>query len=57
MSLTVQQIVMDAKNLANKLKDSNNAADALLNQGQTVHRQIDTMKQVSFLFLLVLFYM
>lgn len=45
MSLTVQQIVMDAKNLANKLKDSNIAADALLNQGQTVHRQIDTMKQ------------
>lgn len=45
MSLTVQQIVLDAKNLASKLKESNNAADALLSQGQNVHRQIDTMKQ------------
>lgn len=46
MSLTVKQIIMDAKTLALKLKESNNAADNLLCQGQSVHRQIDTMKQV-----------
>uniref|UniRef100_A0A0A9XYV0 FGFR1 oncogene partner 2 n=1 Tax=Lygus hesperus TaxID=30085 RepID=A0A0A9XYV0_LYGHE len=47
MSLTIHQIVLDAKNLAVKLKESNSTADNLLSQGQTVHRQIDIMKQYS----------
>ncbi|XP_073998915.1 FGFR1 oncogene partner 2 homolog [Rhodnius prolixus] len=45
MSLTIQQIVLDAKNLALKLKDSNLVADNLISQGQTIHRQMDIMKQ------------
>ncbi|KAF6215994.1 hypothetical protein GE061_000331 [Apolygus lucorum] len=47
MSLTIHQIVLDAKNLAVKLRESNSTADNLLSQGQTVHRQIDIMKQYS----------
>lgn len=46
MSLTIQQIVLDAKNLAVKLKEANSTADNLLSQGQNVHGQIDIMKQV-----------
>ncbi|BES90862.1 Protein of unknown function (DUF837) [Nesidiocoris tenuis] len=47
MSLTIQQIVLDAKNLAVKLKEANSTADNLLSQGQNVHGQIDIMKQYS----------
>ncbi|XP_014256439.1 FGFR1 oncogene partner 2 homolog [Cimex lectularius] len=45
MSLTVQQVVSDAKNLALKLKERNDTADKLILQGHTVHRKIDIMKQ------------
>jgi len=47
MSLTVQEIVLEAKNLANKLKEQNSIADFLLSQGQCVHKQLDAMKQYS----------
>ncbi|PSN42827.1 FGFR1 oncogene partner 2 [Blattella germanica] len=45
MSLTIQQIILDAKRLANRLKEHDSAADALLSQTQSVYKQIDAMKQ------------
>lgn len=59
MSLTIQQIILDAKRLAGRLKERETEADALLTETQTAYRQIHTMKQVigtasNFLFELVL---
>lgn len=45
MSLTIQQILSDAKKLTNKLKEDDSAADALLSQIQSAYKQIDAMKQ------------
>lgn len=47
MSVTIQQILSDAKRLATKLKEHDTAADALLSQAQFVYKKIDAMKQVS----------
>jgi Protein of unknown function (DUF837). len=49
MSLTIQQIILDAKRLASRLKEHDSAADALLSQTQSVYKQIDAMKQVGFI--------
>ncbi len=49
MSLTIQQILLDAKKLSDRLKEHDTAADALLSQTQSVYKQIDAMKHVSFL--------
>lgn len=46
MSLTIQQIILDAKRLAGRLKERETESDALLNETQTAYRQIHTMKQV-----------
>jgi hypothetical protein len=46
MSLTIQQIILDAKRLASRLKEHDSAADALLSQTQSVYKQIDAMKLV-----------
>lgn len=45
MSLTIQQILLDAKKLASKLKEHDTAADALLSGTELVYKQIDAMKQ------------
>ncbi|CAK1551971.1 unnamed protein product [Leptosia nina] len=45
MSLTIQQIILDAKRLAGRLKERETEADALLTETQTAYRQISTMKQ------------
>lgn len=50
MSLTIQQILLDAKKLSDKLKEHDTAADALLSQTQSVYKQIDAMKHVSCIF-------
>lgn len=52
MSLTIQQILFDAKKLSDKLKEHDTAADALLSQTQSVYKQIDAMKHVSYSFFL-----
>ncbi|XKL64642.1 hypothetical protein PGB90_004728 [Kerria lacca] len=44
MSLTIQQILSDAKKLSDRLKEHDTAADALLSQTQSVYKQIDAMK-------------
>lgn len=46
MSVTLKQILLDAKRLSNRLKEHDSAADHLLSQTQTVYKQIDAMKQV-----------
>lgn len=45
MSVTVQQILSDAKRLASKLKEHDTAADSLLSQAQFAYKKIDAMKQ------------
>ncbi|XP_025409107.1 FGFR1 oncogene partner 2 homolog [Sipha flava] len=45
MSVTIQQILSDAKRLASKLKEHDTAADALLSQAQFAYKKIDAMKQ------------
>lgn len=45
MSLTIQQILSDAKRLAGRLKEHDSAADVLLSQTQSVFKQLDAMKQ------------
>lgn len=46
MSLTVQQLVSDAKKLAGRLKEREIVADALLNETHAINKKIDAMKQV-----------
>jgi len=46
MSVTVQQILSDAKLLASKLKEHDSTADGLVSQAQFVAKKIDAMKQV-----------
>nr|CAD7414114.1 unnamed protein product [Timema cristinae] len=45
MSLTIQQIILDAKRLASRLKDHDTSADVLLSQTQSIYKQIDAMRQ------------
>ncbi|XP_063232404.1 FGFR1 oncogene partner 2 homolog [Bacillus rossius redtenbacheri] len=45
MSLTIQQIILDAKRLAGRLKEQDATADSLLSQTQSVYREIDAMRQ------------
>lgn len=52
MSLTIQQMILDAKRLATRLKKNDLAADFLLSQAQSVYKQVDAMKQVNFPFIL-----
>lgn len=53
MSLTIQQIVRDAKRLSSKIKDHDSAADALLSQTQAVYKQMDAMKQVYIIIMII----
>lgn len=46
MSLTIQQIITDAKRLASRLKERDLTADVLLNETQVINKKIDAMKQV-----------
>lgn len=46
MSLTIQQIITDAKRLSSRLKDRDVVADLLLNETHAINKKIDAMKQV-----------
>lgn len=46
MSVSVQQILADAKRLAGRLKEHDSSADLLLSQAQSMFRQVDAMKEV-----------
>ncbi|XP_050299882.1 FGFR1 oncogene partner 2 homolog [Anthonomus grandis grandis] len=45
MSLTMQQILIDAKKLAGRLKDRDTLTDNLLSETHAINKKIDTMKQ------------
>jgi len=45
MSLTIQQIITDAKRLAGRLKERDTIADTLLNDTHAITKKIDAMKQ------------
>ncbi|CAH1977658.1 unnamed protein product [Acanthoscelides obtectus] len=45
MSLTIQQIITDARRLASRLKDRDVVADVLLNETHAINKKIDAMKQ------------
>ncbi|KAJ8919405.1 hypothetical protein NQ315_016498 [Exocentrus adspersus] len=45
MSLTIQQIITDAKRLASRLKERDILADTLLNETHAINKKIDAMKQ------------
>lgn len=45
MSLTIQEIITDAKRLASRLKDRDSLADTLLTETHSITKKIDAMKQ------------
>ncbi|XP_052869685.1 FGFR1 oncogene partner 2 homolog [Anopheles cruzii] len=45
MSITFEQIILDAKRIANRLKDREALGDALLLESETVNKQIESMRQ------------
>ena len=45
MSLTIQQIIVDAKRLRDRLKQRDCVADVLLNETHAINKKIDAMKQ------------
>lgn len=46
MSLTIQQIIVDAKRLTGRLKETDMVTDRLLTQTHAISKKIDAMKQV-----------
>lgn len=47
MSVTIQNIILDAKRLAGRLKTREAAGDSLIKITQSLSKQIDIIKQVS----------
>ena len=45
MSLTVQQLLSDAKRLSTRLRDHDQTADSLISRAQEVLKQVDSMRQ------------
>ncbi|GJQ83945.1 hypothetical protein Trydic_g8684 [Trypoxylus dichotomus] len=45
MSITIQQIITDAKRLAGRLKERDSVAEVLLNETHAINKKIDAMKQ------------
>lgn len=46
MSVSIHQIILDAKRLAGRLKERETVADALLSQTHAINRRIESMKHV-----------
>lgn len=46
MSLTIEELIISAKKLANRLKDDELKTDILISQTKNTHDQIEAMKQV-----------
>lgn len=49
MSITFEQIMLDAQRMANRIKDLETLGNVLLVEAEGNNRQIETMKQVIFL--------
>ena len=46
MSLTIEQVLTDAKKLVERLRDHDNAAEGLIEQSSTLNKKVEAMKQV-----------
>lgn len=46
MSISIEQMIIDAKRLANRLKEKEALADALTNDTERINYQIESMHQV-----------
>lgn len=42
----MDQLLLDAKRLASRLREHNSSSDALIDQGNNLHLKLDAMKQV-----------
>ena len=45
MSLTVQQLLSDAKRLTSRLRDHDSAADSIITSAQDVLKEVEAMRQ------------
>ncbi|XP_006821743.1 uncharacterized protein LOC100366677 [Saccoglossus kowalevskii] len=45
MTLTIEQVMADAKKLVDRLKEHDSAADTLIAQSETLNKRVDAMKQ------------
>ena len=45
MSLTVQQLLTDAKRLTNRLRDHDSSADGIIGAAQDVLKEVEAMRQ------------
>lgn len=52
MSLTFQQIILDAKKLVIRISDHENTADTLISEIEAVCGQIGNMKQVNIAYIM-----
>ena len=48
MSITIQQIILDAKRIAKRLKDRELLGDSLIVDTESVNKQIESMRTVIF---------
>ena len=46
MSLSVESIIADARKLVVRLKEHDSSADCLIARTQSLHKQLEAMKQV-----------
>ena len=46
MSLSIEQVLADAKKLVERLRDHDNAAEGLIGQTSTLNKKVEAMKQV-----------
>lgn len=46
MSLTVEKVISDAKQMASRLKERNLMADEMIIEAKTVAEEIETLRQV-----------
>ena len=46
--MSLEELIISAKELANSLKDDELKADLLINQTKNTHNQIEAMKKVNF---------
>lgn len=47
MSVSVNQILNDAKRLVSRLREHDSTADAIIGQTQTLYKNVESMKEVS----------
>lgn len=55
MSVTVHQILSDAKRLVSRLKEHDSVADNIISQTQTLYKNVEAMKEASIFLFLKLF--